>query len=133
MYIITLNTAKFEYDIHSLVKAFYPEETVKVITPGTDAWKAEGYRAQAAWQGSIALGKQEIRVTLPLNRSSRNIQEKEKAVLTREAVIPDGTVYLGAEYKDLLKSLLYRSLCDVTGKTLPWGNLIGIRPTKIAM
>ncbi len=119
MYLITLNTAKFEYDIHSLVKAFYPEETVKVITPATDAWKADGYRAQAAWQGSITLGEREISVSLP--------------VLERNEPVPSGTAYLGPEYKDLLKSLLYQSLCEITGKSLPWGNLIGIRPTKIAM
>ena len=29
--------------------------------------------------------------------------------------------------------LIYYDLCDYTGKTLPWGNLTGIRPTKLAM
>ena len=31
------------------------------------------------------------------------------------------------------KLSLYQDLCDYTGKTLPWGNLTGIRPTKLAM
>ena len=31
------------------------------------------------------------------------------------------------------KLSLYHDLCDYTGKTLPWGNLTGIRPTKLAM
>lgn len=30
---VKINKAGWEYDIHSLVKAFYPEETVKVLTP----------------------------------------------------------------------------------------------------
>lgn len=31
MITVCLNKAEFEYDIHSLVKAFYPEKDVKVF------------------------------------------------------------------------------------------------------
>ncbi|MCC8066570.1 MAG: hypothetical protein LIO94_05650, partial [Clostridiales bacterium] len=37
------------------------------------------------------------------------------------------------ESKNELKRLLYRLLSEYSGKTLPWGNLTGIRPTKIPM
>lgn len=37
------------------------------------------------------------------------------------------------EYKNAFKRFFYQSLCEETGTTLPWGNLTGIRPTKIAM
>ena len=37
------------------------------------------------------------------------------------------------ETKNALKKLLYGSLQTFTGKSLPWGNLTGIRPTKIPM
>ena len=33
----------------------------------------------------------------------------------------------------MLKQLVYDLLCKQTGHTLPWGNLTGIRPTKIPM
>ena len=33
MITILINKPEFEYDIHSLVKAFYPEEDVKVLSP----------------------------------------------------------------------------------------------------
>ena len=33
MIILKSNRAQYEYDIHSLVKAFYPEEEVRVLTP----------------------------------------------------------------------------------------------------
>jgi oxygen-independent coproporphyrinogen-3 oxidase len=36
-------------------------------------------------------------------------------------------------YKNVLKRLLYHLFSEVTNKTLPWGTLTGIRPTKIAM
>ena len=35
--------------------------------------------------------------------------------------------------KNKLKQVLYQLLVEETGHTLPWGNLTGIRPTKIAM
>ena len=41
MLAVTVDTEKLDYDIHSLIKAFYPEETVKVISPSTDNEKAE--------------------------------------------------------------------------------------------
>ena len=37
------------------------------------------------------------------------------------------------ERKDIVKLALYRLLVSLTGKTLPWGNLTGIRPAKLAM
>ena len=33
MFIVELNRENFEYDVHSIVKAFYAEEQVKVLTP----------------------------------------------------------------------------------------------------
>ena len=38
-----------------------------------------------------------------------------------------------ADYKNVFKRFLYTSLREETGVSLPWGNLTGIRPTKIAM
>lgn len=35
--------------------------------------------------------------------------------------------------KNTLKQILYKLLVQETGQTLPWGNLTGIRPVKIAM
>ena len=35
--------------------------------------------------------------------------------------------------KDSLKYALYNVLVKLTGRTLPWGNLTGIRPAKLAM
>ena len=50
----------------------------------------------------------------------------------RSASVQDGTVK-SRDLKDVMKSLLYDTLSSYTGLELPWGDLIGIRPTKIAM
>ncbi|HUM82708.1 MAG TPA: coproporphyrinogen dehydrogenase HemZ [Lachnospiraceae bacterium] len=90
---VRLNKSDFLYDVHSLVKAFFPDDDVSVFTDSdTD-------RCGAA----------------------RDI--------LFEAEIPD---YVNRkEAKDNLKRTLYETLSDFTGKTLPWGTLSGIRPTKI--
>ena len=131
MFGVTVDTDRLEYDIHSLVKAFYPEETVKVISPSTDPAKAEELKAY-------------VRMRIRLNRS--------KPLLTLEGGGADGKekTYEGPDMdvqadhkmpagvetnidKNQIKAFLYRALEDYTGKSLPWGNLTGIRPTKIAM
>ena len=69
MFGVTVDTDRLEYDIHSLVKAFYPEETVKVISPSTDPAKAEELKAY-------------VRMRIRLNRS--------KPLLTFEGGGADG-------------------------------------------
>ena len=42
MLAVRLNQPCFEYDIHSIVKAFYPEQTVKVFEEGTKDYVSDG-------------------------------------------------------------------------------------------
>lgn len=121
MFVITLNKTVYEYDIHSIVKAFYPEKTIKVVTPDTDPAKAAELLKEAdALQGSIAFLDKQVIVQL----------EEKKYVWEWEKEQPEAFSHA---YKDAFKGFLYTSLCEHTGKTLPWGNMTGIRPTKIAM
>lgn len=125
MIVVLVDTKKLDYDIHSLVKAFYPEETVKVLSPGTEVKNKE------------ELGKSPfMRIILQ--------EERQKIIFFKEGTaageyffsLPGNTEkgrQIGKEEKNLFKAELYKILCDYTGKELPWGNLTGIRPTKIAM
>lgn len=123
MFIIQLNLAKYEYDIHSIVKAFFADRTIKVLTPETDAEKAaELMQIPDAMKGRITFQEENVIFV---------IAEKEytwdwKKELREEIVFSQA-------YKDAFKGFLYQSLCDYTDQTLPWGNMTGIRPTKIAM
>ena len=112
MLTVTINKAQWEYDIHSLVKAFYPEQQVKVITPESKtAPQAEEDNTQ---QIDILLsGENQVQMTMPSGRQYE----------TR----------LDTDAKNSFKQFLYLSLSEELNKKLPWGNLTGIRPTKIAM
>ena len=115
MLAVKLNLANYEYDVHSLVKAFYPEETVKVLTPETKEETAEEILKES---GSalleISLAEDGANITCDGNLHEWNHTERDQ------------------RFKDGFKKFLYRVLCKETGKELPWGNLTGIRPTKIA-
>lgn len=111
MLVIQLNEEKYEYDVHALVQAFYPEEQVKVLTPAG----REEKRAELS-----GLCRMEVMVTPPC------------ATLTMDGKSFTWSSPEGEDFKGGYKKFLYRTLCELTGKELPWGNLIGIRPTKLA-
>ena len=94
MQVIYIKEDKYQYDIHSLFKAFYPDEDVRVIVG------EKGFNA-----------------------------EKEKDVS------PDDEIsFIDVDKsKNDLKKDIYLTLSEKTGKILPWGDLTGIRPTRIAM
>ena len=121
MLVISINKTIYEYDIHSIVKAFYPGKNIKIVTPDTDMVKyGELLHAADALRGSIAFGDEDVVFVL---EEMQYIWEYKKQV--SEAFSHD--------FKDAFKGFLYKSLCTHTGITLPWGNMTGIRPTKIAM
>lgn len=115
MIIVKVNVANFEYDIHSLVKAFYPESEVKVISDKdseTNISSSDGYPSLSVFFGETFITIQ--------------IEEKEERIVLEDK---DNRACV----KNQLKMALYRCLTEYTGKVLPWGNLTGIRPTKIPM
>ncbi len=114
MIIITLNKRDFEYDVHSLVKAFFPSETA--------AFQEEGEES-VRLRISVFYEINEIRITL---------QTPEGVLLSEESVSVSENEER-TQRKNALKSLLYRMLSSYTGQKLPWGNLTGIRPVKIPM
>lgn len=118
MFAVTVDTERLEYDIHSLVKAFYPEETVKVVTPSTDTKKAEMLNDHIR-----------IRIVLQESKPTITFYDRETGAV-KEQYTQESE---GKIDKNGMKAFLYGSLERYTGKSLPWGNLTGIRPTKIAM
>lgn len=112
MFVVKLNKTQFEYDIHSIVKAFYPEKDVKVLTPDSVYKDKEWFHKEPDMFIDFSEDKIDVKA---LKSYFKELSDSDKA------------------YKDEFKKFLYICLCEETGKELPWGNLTGIRPTKIAM
>lgn len=129
MLVLELNRENIEYDVYSLVKAFYPEEQIAVLMPES----REKTRAELA-------GKVNIRVEAGEEHAGLWIEGREYSWsaethgIRRENFSGDetGSAAYARQVKLGFKCFLYETLCRETGKTLPWGNLIGIRPTKLA-
>lgn len=111
---VKVNQESFAYDIHSLIKAFYPEEEVNVREKDT-------FTEAAALKMSADIGEAEIEFALYENQA---LQKKSRVCVEN----PDRRLV-----KNQLKQVIYQTLSDYTGRTLPWGTLTGIRPVKIPM
>ena len=117
MILAKLSKPEFEYDIHSLIKAFFPEENVSVTA------EEKHYDEPASWMFRMDYREDGIAVEWRKNG------EEE----------PAGQAFIAADFterkeaKNQLKQGLYQILSGMTGKELPWGTLTGIRPTKIPM
>lgn len=109
MILVHINEAKFEYDIHSLVKAFYPSEDVKVSMEVLNEEPGEEF-------------------FLEYSKDCFSFLDRKKNVLESFPVPEDS---LKTEQKNIVKRLIYNALKKHTGKELVWGDLTGIRPTKI--
>lgn len=115
MILAKLNQPEFEYDIHSLIKAFFPEENVSATA------EDKKYEEEITLQFQVEYEPQQIK-----------IEWKENGQESHDRSFPvdfsDRT-----ETKNELKQNFYQILSEITGKKLPWGTLTGIRPTKIPM
>ncbi|MBO5229163.1 MAG: coproporphyrinogen dehydrogenase HemZ, partial [Lachnospiraceae bacterium] len=112
---VKLNYNNFEYDIHSLIKSFYPEEDVNFI-PRDD-------RPRLIFDVNYEEGRILLSVGEPDN----------EPMLSRIIDLSDCPDYEAdrKKVKNKLKIGLYEMLAELTGETLPWGTLTGIRPVKI--
>lgn len=111
MITVLINQPKFEYDIHSLVKAFFTNEEVKVKVPS----------AGETFEGLLFYVEYREEAFVFYD-GDKNVLNSLSSLECSERV----------DEKNLVKRLVYQALSKLTGKTLAWGDLTGIRPTKIA-
>ena len=112
---VKVNIPSYEYDIHSLVKAFYPKAEVSVQVK-------EQFETDCVLKLDVAFTDGSVEVqTLENGESIYKDGAELPETLTRK------------EVKDRFKRLIYTALSDYSGRKLPWGTLTGIRPTKIPM
>lgn len=120
---LKLNKKDFEYDIYALLRAFWPGSEIKIWYEGEEA-PAGAFAVSC----EVFYGKDHIRFCV--TQHDRELRETvREAPLEPEHWRDQGR---GAR-KNILKKLVYGTLVQITGQKLPWGNLTGIRPTKIPM
>ena len=111
---VIVNQAGFEYDIHSLVKAFFPGDEVSVRVQ-------ENFKEDTRLRMAVEFTREKVKAELLEDGSLKESRQCQIHPEDRK-----GT-------KTHLKQMIYRILAAYTGQELPWGTLTGIRPVKIAM
>lgn len=117
MIAVQLNKRDFEYDIHSLVRAFYPGVDVPVYY-GEDL-------VEGSFDFYIMISYSDTGIAITFYGPDREKLDGRSIQLDYYAN--------RKETKNRLKRLLYEMLRERSGQELPWGTLTGIRPTKIPM
>ncbi len=130
MILAKLNQPEFEYDIHSLIKAFYPKQNVSATA------EEKEYEETILWRLDVDYAQDKICIILSEPTQGCNVSSEiagEQPAMFEEKLIDEFIVDFSdrKETKNLLKQHLYQMLAGYSGKELPWGTLTGIRPTKI--
>lgn len=113
MILVKLSKCEYEYDVRTLINAFYPEEKV--------TFDENNKLEDILLVVDIIYQKDEIRIAIRTSNGQEYLHTEKSCVLDRK------------EYKNCLKKMLYYLLSNLTNKKLPWGTLTGIRPIKLPM
>lgn len=132
MRIIRSNKSQFEYDIHALVKSFYPEWEVRVLAPDAVVKDPGILEIEPSMEISFDAAETVLRIRGGLHNLEPEAGTPGSGEY-HEYVLHDTDGMDPAEYKNAFRRFFYMALREETGISLPWGNLTGIRPTKIAM
>lgn len=122
---IQIQPNNFEYDIFTLVKAFYPEGQVNVLK---DAEASEAGTANLNIKNEESFADrcdELLQVSFSDSKLEVSFAGKNKAADIDYSDRP--------ETKNILKRTLYDLLSEHTGITLPWGTLTGIRPVRMPL
>ncbi len=133
MLVIELNRANYEYDVNALMRAFYPGETVTILTP--ESTPRRRLQTKEEQESRRQAGERLLGAAVELQTAGARVLLGERAYdwdYDPGTQGQDGAEQDELHYKHAFKRFLYRTLRDYTGRTLPWGSLTGIRPTKIA-
>lgn len=116
---IKITPADFEYDVQSLVQAFYPGEAFQV-----NKLQKENSSDDRAVSCDIRR-----KLFVELRKEEIIFEFCDGHKIYKENTECDFSDRRNT--KNILKKTLYGLLVQATGKKLPWGNLTGIRPAKI--
>ena len=132
---ILFQDREFEHDIYELIRAFYPGSEIcsfyEEEEAGCDLYfriekqgdscviRYEDHENKGVISAEFIEGQSSDALISCVDADDSEAKERAHAIRKERSVI--------------VKIALYKLLVKLTGKTLPWGNLTGIRPAKLAM
>lgn len=128
MITIEIQNGALAYDVQSLTKSFFPEEDIVV--------REEIEKKDTGRILQVRVEEEEAQVLfwqegeLLIQKERKHIFEKEEEWKRQEDSLKEAK---RKRYKNQLKILVYETLANMSKRSLPWGTLTGVRPTKIPM
>ncbi len=112
------NRTEFDYDIRSLILAFYHGEKIAASEEGAEFLVRVAYRESSMRISLEQDGRTALWEDVPLEGEGADaFQDEDRKKSNRNNA----------------KKALYRLMTQWTGRELPWGTMTGVRPTKIGM
>lgn len=122
---IVCKSEAYTYNVYHIVKAFFPSEE---IVSKVEEKASHSVMVQLPDLKGIAIGVEELAEGFAKERTAGS-GVMEKGVISDEA--PQTETEREIKYRIDIR--IYQELQRVTGRSLAWGILTGVRPTKIAM
>ena len=113
---IIISDKAYENDIYPLVKAFYPNNTVKVLKDNESQ--------------NVTDTEDVLLIKCNFTEEGYTINLSDYQHTMERSKLNDGAL-TKSQYKNAMKRFLYEILSEHTSRQLPWGILTGIRPTKL--
>ena len=123
---VTLNRTEFEYDIHSLLKAFFPKEDVGIYYTKEAETDKKNVACTSHFGGNGEDATNYFEVFYEPDAVTVEWKNHDKIRFFVDFSNRN-------EVRNILKRNLYRMLERGLKQSLPWGTLTGIRPVKIPM
>lgn len=120
MILLVQNDAEYEVDLRAMIAAFFLGEKIKAVKP-----------EEVATYTREMFSEFSLMITALYDEKTTSLRLEEKGRVLYTAYVY-GDYTNRTRYRNKLKLAIYRLLSNYTGRTLPWGSLTGMRPTKIA-
>ncbi len=121
---LKIDQEKYGYDVLALFQSFYPEHSWQLVFPGCREQIIKEAEEIGFFAELIFSEEENGKVSVSFFSEPGSPEEKRET-----KVYPGG---LGADFKEGFGNWLYDTLAERTGRSLPWGTLNGVRPTKLA-
>ena len=132
---ILFQDREFEHDIYELIRAFYPGSEICSFYEEEEAGCDLYFRIEK--QGDSCVIRYEDHENKGVISAEFIEGQSSDALIScvdaDDSEAKERAHAIRKERKDIVEIALYKLLVKLTGKTLPWGNLTGIRPAKLAM
>ena len=132
---ILFQDREFEHDIYELIRAFYPGSEICSFYEEEEAGCDLYFRIEK--QGDSCVIRYEDHENKGVTSAEFIEGQSSDALIScvdaDDSEAKERAHAIRKERKDIVKIALYKLLVKLTGKTLPWGNLTGIRIMNLTL